>query len=84
MRVSSWKFWVLLGMGAVILSGLFHAPAFSRSQARWAHLTFTSHRHSLKFFDHRTGKLYVYGEADGKLDRIWILTRLGENLRRGN
>jgi hypothetical protein len=62
-----------LGTGALQSSG---------DSNRWKHISFATHKGSLKFFDHSSGKVYDYSERDGKLQEIWTLEELGKALKK--
>jgi len=47
---------------------------------KWGHLTFAVQASAIKFFDHKTGKIYVYSAGLGKYVRAWKLEELGKNL----
>lgn len=55
---------------------------FSTEEKDWSNITFSSSRNVMNFFDHSTGKIYLYTEFEGKLEKVWILDELGEDLRR--
>ena len=46
----------------------------------WSNLSFAAHEGTLNFFDHRTGKIYVFAEGSGQLRYIWKLQGLGRDL----
>lgn len=51
----------------------------SVSVPKRGHISFSTHRNALKFFDHETGKIYEYSE-DEKLREIWVLEEFGKDL----
>ena len=70
----------------IILLSLLTLPAvksFSQKTVTapdWSNLSFAAHEGTLNFFDHRTGKIYVFAEGSGQLRYIWKLQGLGRDL----
>ena len=71
----------LLIIGVITLVSIVSSPASSRGKSGWGHVTFTTHKGKLKFFDHGTGKIFVYSEGNGKINRVWHLEELGKDLK---
>lgn len=68
-----------------ILAGLFAIAgihAFSQDLADFKNISVVSDTDFFQFFNHDTGKLYVYSKTDGRLRAVWGLKRLGGNLQR--
>lgn len=72
----------LLIIGVIALVSVVSSPASSRGKSDWGHVTFATHNGKLKFFDHGTGKIFVYSEGSGKISRIWQLEELGKDLKK--
>jgi len=49
---------------------------------KWDNISFSTNAGSVKFFDHVTGKVYVYALGTGKNILTWKLDVLGKNLIR--
>jgi hypothetical protein len=54
----------------------------SQETSLWGNITFTTYRYAFKFFDHNTGKIYVYAQDDGRLEQVWLLEELGKDLKK--
>lgn len=72
---------VILLIVISIVFGTKIFSSFSQVSTDWSTVTFATHRNAYKFFDHSTGKLYVYSDIDGRLDSIWALEELGKDLQ---
>ncbi len=85
MKTKKYNLFLLISIFSIVLIiviTIINFPVFSREKADWNHISFTAHRKALKFFDHETGKIYVYKETTGKIAKIWELEKLGKNLKR--
>ena len=80
MKIEKQARFFLLIIGIIVFAGAISFPAHSGEEPKWNHVTFTTHSSTLKFFDHTTGKIYVYDESDGRLRGEWVLEELGINL----
>ncbi|HBG61765.1 MAG: hypothetical protein A2Y03_01600 [Omnitrophica WOR_2 bacterium GWF2_38_59] len=55
---------------------------FSKQETDWSQVEFSADRNAIRIFDRSTGKIYVYTEFEGKLEKVWILDELGQNMRK--
>lgn len=69
-------------LGIIVLIGLIAFPLSTTGRSRWDGLAFSGHKNALKFFDHETGRIYVYDEKRGKLNKVWQLEGLGKDLKK--
>lgn len=76
-KKSAW--FVLIGI-VLCVSGVFVARVFSQGTGDFSSVSFAADGSFLKFFDHDSGKIYVYSSKNGDLINTWILGELGEDL----
>ena len=72
MKTKKIKFFVFF-IVFLVTAGLIAFRSFSQGKNDWNNLSFATHRNSIKFFDHASGKIYMYSESDGKLSEICML-----------
>jgi len=54
----------------------------SESITDWDAMQFAASGSALKFFDYRSGMIYLYSDVDGKLYEKWVMKKLGEDLEK--
>ena len=75
---AKWHFLFLIVVIMLLVFGL--RTSFGADS--WSKVSFAASGTDLKFFDHTTGKIYIYSEIDGKLYGSYQLTELGQNMER--
>ena len=66
----------------ICLLGLLAFNSISESTTDWDSVQFATSGTSLKFFDYRSGTVYLYSDVDGKIYDTWVMRRLGSDMEK--
>ena len=65
----------------LIIFGVVTLYSYSKEKADFTNVSFTTSTGIIKFFDHSTGKIYIYSDSKGQVIRMWQVEELGESLK---
>ncbi len=76
--MQSKKVLLILVFALVVMTGMLSFRVFAAGGG--GAVTFATQDVGYVFFEHNTGKLYVYNARNGELATIWKINRLGQPL----
>ncbi|MBU0468185.1 MAG: hypothetical protein KKF78_09710 [Candidatus Omnitrophica bacterium] len=66
----------------IFIFGIMVFKTFSKEEEDWNNIEFSADRNAIRFFDRKEGKMYVYTAFEGKLENVWVLEELGQDMRK--